>query len=100
MRATRDLLKRLFPYRSCTKEITGKDPPARGGTVILGQIGSDAVEGPARARGNQSGNLATLTAAGSIPARAGEPVSGAVTSRLPPVYPRACGGTPPDQPAT
>ena len=26
VRATLDLLKKLFPYRSCTKEITGKDP--------------------------------------------------------------------------
>ena len=26
VRASLDLLKKLFPYRSCTKEITGKDP--------------------------------------------------------------------------
>ena len=44
-------------------------------------------------RGNPGKNLQLYTNAGSIPARAGEPMQPVLMSRLSEVYPRACGGT-------
>ena len=46
-----------------------------------------------RVRGNPRRERDDRAAAGSIPARAGEPGRGRGTARSPQVYPRACGGT-------
>ena len=46
-----------------------------------------------RVRGNQARRVRGEAAYRSIPARAGEPASVALTSALKKVYPRACGGT-------
>ena len=47
-----------------------------------------------RVRGNRRAWCTLSVLAGSIPARAGEPRAASCRARTPPVYPRACGGTP------
>ena len=46
-----------------------------------------------RVRGNPTALLPVIAPSGSIPARAGEPMSGTLLPSAGPVYPRACGGT-------
>ena len=46
-----------------------------------------------RVRGNPFLGSKGHSISGSIPARAGEPLGGALTILILPVYPRACGGT-------
>ena len=48
-----------------------------------------------RVRGNQSANRRRRVVMGSIPACAGEPPAPASPPERRPVYPRVCGGTPP-----
>ena len=48
-----------------------------------------------RVRGNRPRNNPVPADAGSIPARAGEPIPNSTRSRMLRVYPRACGGTEP-----
>jgi len=68
-------------------------PRACGGTQLW-QIGMDALHGLSpRVRGNRLAELRVRAAAGSIPARAGEPSLTRHSQTPSRVYPRACGGT-------
>ena len=72
---------------------TGVYPRACGGTNVLGADGIMPLGLSPRVRGNLSMMFDDPSAAGSIPARAGEPAPrrrGRWSAR---VYPRACGGT-------
>ena len=68
-------------------------PRACGGTG-LGAVDLAVLQGLSpRVRGNPVRHDYARIVAGSIPARAGEPVTGSVACALRGVYPRACGGT-------
>ena len=74
---------------------SGVYPRACGGTCVS-TVGAREIDGLSpRVRGNPYNTLPCLLREGSIPARAGEPVSGprGVPSTGTRVYPRACGGT-------
>ena len=76
--------------------ITSGSIPARaGGTTWARSTGRASRGLSPRVRGNRPPKPLNAPCAGSIPARAGEPVPhyAAATFRMRPVYPRACGGT-------
>ena len=68
-------------------------PRACGGTADEGLTGATGAGLSPRVRGNRRAGPRQLEGVGSIPARAGEPQQIMSGSFLPPVYPRACGGT-------
>ena len=68
-------------------------PRACGGTVIVGQKKIRRMGLSPRVRGNLPVEGRVVGAVGSIPARAGEPLSDNPMRRDMAVYPRACGGT-------
>ena len=68
-------------------------PRACGGTCGLGLRRRAAGGLSPRVRGNRSRRACPRFPSGSIPARAGEPTTAAMSSDFPKVYPRACGGT-------
>ena len=68
-------------------------PRACGGTLNAFNIRPIAKGLSPRMRGNREHRPVRLTAAGSIPAHAGEPTAGSSVSLIARVYPRACGGT-------
>ena len=74
-------------------------PRACGGTVFVEPLGGLLGEGLSpRVRGEPSfAPTASMPLGGSIPARAGEPFSSIFTGSTRRVYPRACGGTAPDE---
>ena len=74
----------------------GVYPRACGGTLVRTTSRSGAHGLSPRVRGNQLCPAVPLSLNGSIPARAGEPVSTTTPTCLSWVYPRACGGTCPD----
>ena len=71
----------------------GVYPRACGGTEATISPSSLMTGLSPRVRGNHRQSPSPQSSAGSIPARAGEPVIGLMTHSLTPVYPRACGGT-------
>ena len=68
-------------------------PRACGGTETSRTTSSGLNGLSPRVRGNPMSLSRAVGKVGSIPARAGEPPSAIPGNRLPPVYPRACGGT-------
>ena len=68
-------------------------PRACGGTLPRGCCRWCILGLSPRVRGNQDASNCLVAAAGSIPARAGEPMSTSIGSTPASVYPRACGGT-------
>ena len=84
------------PQRGGYVSQTGVYPRVCGGTVVI-DIGDDQERGLSpRVRGNLNPLFHESLDARSIPACAGEPSKNCLESPRLPVYPRVCGGTPPD----
>ena len=77
----------------CTRSHSRVYPRTCGGTSgKISRINGDMGLSP-HVRGNHVGLEADAERQGSIPARAGEPISGCRRPGCPGVYPRTCGGT-------
>ena len=68
-------------------------PRACGGTIDASELPTIGIGLSPRVRGNRNGSGDSVMAKRSIPARAGEPLTGAIKMIGSWVYPRACGGT-------
>ena len=69
-------------------------PRVCGGTAVRQRIHRDGQGLSPRVRGNPVGVPVGVPVGGSIPACAGEPLTGVLASTIATVYPRVCGGTP------
>ena len=93
-------LWRVYPARAgepiayiCQLSITKVYPRACGGTWRRSTAPMPAAGLSPRVRGNRDWYRIPDEAVGSIPARAGEPLTGTPRATGSKVYPRACGGT-------